>query len=442
MYKNIPKSPSAVKAVSSGFIQSFSTLAKAIDSAKFSRLANMLSKSLLLAGYGLSSLAFPFPFPHAKRALYISDNDGTDNHVIAASLSTETGLLSDSVMYSTGGKGLYGTMSQDAVVVEDEYLFVTNAGDNTLSVFKIDPLNPTHLRLLGKPAATNGHTPQTVAYSSAHNMACVANAGDKAGVQCYNVDPFRGLTALPFYLDIPQTQNFDPTQGPPGTLSIVGDIRFNPSATHLYAVVRSNGGRPGLLYAWPVSRFGQHISQTPTNSTLPELPFAFSLNFLGSDSKLFITTPHGDSPGSAIIDLSSSGAVQKTTTVNIAGQEAACWASYDPSRNRVFVIDSSIPTITLVDANTEKATQQFNFSTPALGGLDNRIDRDMFYLLTDPFDPIAGKIIAPPQVLVYNISGSQTPKQVQSYDILKVEGGNGTWPGEMGLAIYPAPKYT
>lgn len=81
----------------------------------------MLCQSLLLAGYCLTAVsAFPFPSPFQKRALYISDNDGTENHLLAASISNANGQLSDPVIYKTGGKGLYGTMSQDAVVVEDE----------------------------------------------------------------------------------------------------------------------------------------------------------------------------------------------------------------------------------------------------------------------------------------------------------------------------------
>lgn len=267
------------------------------------------------------------------------------------------------------------------------------------------------------------------------------NAGDVAGVACFNVDPFRGLIPLPFFLDIPQTQNFDPTPGPPGTLSIVGDIRFNPSSTHLFAVVRSNGGNPGLLYSWPVLSGGRSFGKTPANSTLEDMPFVFSLNFLGSDSKLFVTNPHGHFPGSAILDLTKTGAVKNATIVTIPGQEAACWAAYDPSRNRMFVIDSSIATVTIVDVESRKATSQFNFSTPALGGLDSRIDRDYFYMLTDPFDYVAGKIVAPPQVTVWDIANGNTPQLKQSFNMYTAE-KNGSYPGEMGLAIYPAPRFT
>lgn len=50
-----------------------------------------------------------------------------------------------------------------------KYLFTTNAGSNTLSVFTIDPRDPLHPRLIGKPAATLGHIPVSVAYSQRLN---------------------------------------------------------------------------------------------------------------------------------------------------------------------------------------------------------------------------------------------------------------------------------
>ena len=85
----------------------------------FQEIVNMLRQSLALASCCLAAVS-AFPFPFSKRALYITDNDPTGNHVNAAKISSETGLLSDSVIVPTGGKGLYGTMSQDSVVVAED----------------------------------------------------------------------------------------------------------------------------------------------------------------------------------------------------------------------------------------------------------------------------------------------------------------------------------
>ena len=46
-----------------------------------------------------------------------------------------------------------------------QFLFVTNAGDDTLSMFVIDAANPEHPSLVGKPVPTLGETPISVAYS-------------------------------------------------------------------------------------------------------------------------------------------------------------------------------------------------------------------------------------------------------------------------------------
>ena len=47
-----------------------------------------------------------------------------------------------------------------------KFIFTINAGDETLSLFVIDPTNPTHPSLVGTPAPTLGETPISVAYSS------------------------------------------------------------------------------------------------------------------------------------------------------------------------------------------------------------------------------------------------------------------------------------
>lgn len=56
-------------------------------------------------------------------------------------------------------------MYAGAVDNDAQYLFVTNAGSNTLSLLRINPHDPQHPTLIGNPAPTLGETPVSVTYS-------------------------------------------------------------------------------------------------------------------------------------------------------------------------------------------------------------------------------------------------------------------------------------
>lgn len=124
----------------------------------------------------------------ALRAAYFLDNDPSGASVVSLSILSN-GTLSNPVRASTEGNGSWAKwivsnppppdntgfagpdslFSADAIVVSGNFLFVVNAGSNTLSMFTIDPSNPQHLTLVGAPASTLGDFPMSVAYSEKLN---------------------------------------------------------------------------------------------------------------------------------------------------------------------------------------------------------------------------------------------------------------------------------
>lgn len=74
-------------------------------------------------------------------------------------------------------------------------MVAVNPGSNTISLFIIDPADPTKLTLLGAPADTLGEFPMSVTISTKLKQACVANSGAKAGIACFSISA-KGLTAL------------------------------------------------------------------------------------------------------------------------------------------------------------------------------------------------------------------------------------------------------
>jgi hypothetical protein len=235
---------------------------------------------------------------------------------------------------------------------------------------------------------------------------------------------------------IPQTENSDPTMPPAGPLILGMDITFNPSSTALFVTIRSNGGQPGLIYAWAVAR-GQ-VGLEPVVSSLPGIVFPFSLNFLSSDSRLLITNPHFNSQGAAILDISPSLEASEAKNITVPGQIASCWVAYAPVFGSAFLIDAARNIITTLNLKTDNATQQFEFPTPVGGAFDTKVDRNWLYTLTDPFSISTGSLTASPQIVVFNISPitfGGIPQQVQSFDIFNAIG---TIPDLMGLALYPS----
>lgn len=51
-------------------------------------------------------------------------------------------------------------------------------------MFKINPNNPTNLKMVGSPVCSGGEFPMSIAVSEDKNMVCVLNGGVKNGVSC------------------------------------------------------------------------------------------------------------------------------------------------------------------------------------------------------------------------------------------------------------------
>ncbi|KAL8706557.1 MAG: hypothetical protein Q9201_000430 [Fulgogasparrea decipioides] len=400
----------------------------------------MISSAFLilsLLSFGIAILSDDYrPFRNYRRAAYFQDNDPAGSSIVALEIEPRNGTLSSSVRTSTGGKGLAGlvAVSQDSVVVSQDYLFATNAGDNTLSLFLINPNDPLHPKLVGTPAPTLGQTPVSVAYSPQHRIACAVNGGSEAGVACFGVSRKRGLILLGSIRTINQTENLDPTPPPAGPLVLTSDIVFNPSSTALFVTVRSNGLNPGLLYAFAVDRATGAVSQNPVVTSLTDLPLLFSINFLDSDRRMIVTNPHRASPGAAVLNIdypSLKASVEKIIT--IPGQKASCWVAYTPEYSKsAYVVDAGQPNITVVDPRTDEVKNVIGIETdsPGDGGFDTHIDRKWLYLLT--------KSPSAPKVEVFAIeSGGTGLLSVQSFDIF---GAVGRIPGWMGLAIWPSSR--
>ncbi|KAI4100785.1 MAG: hypothetical protein L6R37_005277 [Teloschistes peruensis] len=376
----------------------------------------------LLVHLGISS---PANY-HRTRAAYFQDNDPNGNFIVALKIDENDGTVSSPVRTSTGGKGLAGLLaiSQDSVVVWQDFLFTTNAGDNTLSMFWINPNDPLHPQLVGQPAPTLGQTPVSVAYSPQHRMACATNGGSQSGVACFTVSRRRGLIPRGPLLEIPRIL--------PAAMVSTADIVFNPSSTALFVSVGSIGQQPGQIYAFAVDRFTGAVSNNPVVTSVPSLTFVFSMNFLGSDQRLIVTNPVRNATGAAVFDIQYPS-LKATLETNIAipNSIASCWVTYVPQFSRyAYIIDAAQPEITAFDPRIDqvKDVTTYPLNSTGTGGVDTRIDRQWLYLLTS--DPNAPKL----DVFAVQQEGPGL-KMIQSFDIFSSIGVIPSW---MGLGIWPS----
>ena len=276
----------------------------------------------------------------ASGAVYFQTNDPAGNHIIVHSIGSN-GIVSFQSAVSTGGQGGAKTpgrpdalFSQSSVIVGGTYLYAVNAGSNSIATFKIDPLSPTTITLLGT-VASGGEFPIALAHSAAKALVCALNGGARNGVQCFGVSS-RGLSPIPssFHdLGVPQTT---PPDGPAGSLS---DIAFSPDSSLLYVAVKGNPatGAAGFIATYKVRGSRLMATLGPATRTVPQgsaLPF--SLTPVPGSRTVLYTDP---ASGYGLASFASDGSLSASAIYPVPGQRANCWSQYSPATGSFFLSD-------------------------------------------------------------------------------------------------------
>jgi len=315
-------------------------------------------------------------------AVYFMTNDAKGNFIVTSAIGTDGKITPTNAVY-TGGKGGHGAaasgdagpdplFTQDSVKVGNNFLFAVNAGSNSLSMFKINDLQPTELSLVGMPVDTQGDFPVAVAFSSKMNLACVVNGGAADGVACFNVDANKGLVPAPNTnrpLNLNQTT---PPTGPPNTVS---DIIFSEDDTKLFVSVKGIPPTPGRISAFDVNP-DCSLSETSVDSTPSQggvVPFSMT-NIPGKNAVLNTDA----AVGFAVYDFSQgANATATSTIVPIEGQGATCWSNFSPKTGTFFLTDIITSTVTEVQVDDNLAgsiVKQYPL-TAGSGTIDNAIPR-------------------------------------------------------------------
>lgn len=299
-------------------------------------------------------------------------------------------------------------------MVRGNHLFTVNAGSSTLSRFYIPKNDPLHPQLVGKPVSTVGQFPNTVAYSEKNQLACVANTGSKAGVQCFRAPDCGQLEPVGDFMPLPLNQT-TPPMGPPNT---VADIVFNPSESALFVTIKGDGTGKGHIFAYPVKDGA--VDPKPVISRPKELLLDFSLTFL-SDSAAVITDP---AYGASRLSISSNFSVSVNNRVEIPGQMASCWSVYSPEFKAVYILDGATPDVTTLEPETGNIKYVIPGDKRGKGAFDAIADRSSLYVLQSS-----------PAIAVFDLEGSggKAKPSVSQYLDLSSLGERAPW---IGMAVY------
>ncbi|KAI0028784.1 hypothetical protein K488DRAFT_73507 [Vararia minispora EC-137] len=308
----------------------------------------------------------------------------TGNTVVSTNINVD-GTLTLAKFYSTGGFGQHGNdgvngsdplFSQGSLQVNPAtgLLGVVNSGSNTVSLFHIDPKEPSTLTQVGSSVATGGEFPVSLSFNDVGNMLCVLNAGFVNGIQCYGVDAKTGLSLIPGSW---RPLNMNVTTPPAGPLGTASQVIFTADQQNVIAAIKGNpkANITGYLASWSLN--GTALSSAYTRVELPAGAGApFSIGSIPGQNALFSTDA---AVGAAVYDLSggpaSAFASPATKVLAIPGQKAICWQAYSNVTKNFYVTDFLSSTITEVNVSsnlTASMVKQYD-TLPGAAPVDNGV---------------------------------------------------------------------
>uniref|UniRef100_L7IVV1 3-carboxymuconate cyclase n=1 Tax=Pyricularia oryzae (strain P131) TaxID=1143193 RepID=L7IVV1_PYRO1 len=402
----------------------------------------MRASTTLLLALVAQAIASPCPKGCGKnkakaaknaKAIYVLSNEKA-NAVVAMPIGKD-GMVGKPVSTATGGEGATGVddkgqpavpdalFSQSAVTVAGKNLFAVNPGSNTLTMFAIDPKDPTKLAMVGKPAAIPGEFPVTVGASSKNKMACVGTSGAKAGISCASFSD-KGLGKMDALrpIDLGQTT---PPKGPTNTVS---QVFFSRDQKTLFSTVKGDPptNKDGFIASFPVAAAaaaGQAAKvDSKMNKATPDgTKVLFGATTIPGSKDLFVT----DAAFGAVV-LAMDQKTQSASTVKgkgeVDGQKATCWATVSPATGTAFVTDVGSNRLVEMSTKDAKVLNTVELTNGDPGLIDLQAAGSFVYALSP------GNGTTPAAVTVVD---AKSRKQVQHVQMdAKLAGKN-----SMGLAM-------
>lgn len=298
----------------------------------------------------------------APRALYFQSNQVANSIVALPISSNETVMQGTTTSTRGAGANSINSMtmepagpdalaSQGAVTVVDnvrrpiptmqncrtddsspQMLFAVNAGSDSLSMFEIDRKDPTCLTLIGKPMATGGKFPVSVAVSRKMNVACVGHSGTVAGISCARFSTQGGLESF----DPIRAFDLGQSDPPLGPLNTVSQTFFTDDEKTLITMVKGDPSVNKTGFISTFSTIGGKVSTQGAQIPPKGTGVLFGTKQIPGTSTMLVTDASFGYILSSVNDLAA-----PLARTAIDGQMATCWATIS-SKTRTGV---SLPSL-------------------------------------------------------------------------------------------------
>jgi 6-phosphogluconolactonase (cycloisomerase 2 family) len=260
---------------------------------------------------------------YADTTLYTSSNGAADNAVIAIEQAPD-GALAIVATYPTGGTGTGGGLgNQGAIAVDDDFLFVINAGSNEVSAFR---RLASSLELVGT-VPSGGLRPVSVTVD--RDVVYVVNAGSD------NIAGFR----------VAESGALSPIPGSTRPLSGSGtgaaQIGFSKDGRVLVVTERATNN----VSTWEVGRDGVpgpgRVFASPGAT-----PFGFTFT---KGRRLLVSEAAGGAAGASSVSswrVSPDGTLTVLDPVVPTLQSAACWVAVTPDGRFAYTTNTASGSLT------------------------------------------------------------------------------------------------
>jgi 6-phosphogluconolactonase len=277
----------------------------------------LLMLSMLFANFGTALAS-----NEAPGAVYVQTNQSAGNSIAIFNRATD-GSLTLSAMVPTGGLGTgAGLGSEGSVVLSNDgrWLFVTNAGSNEISSFRVDANGIA----LADKVASGGTLPISLAIYK--NMLYVLNAGGSGNITGFTVDPFGKLVSLAGSTRPLSNNNVGAAPGP-------AQVSFSPDGRTLVVTEKASS----MIDTYAIGKDGMASGPT-VNPSSGITPFGFAFTQQGA---LVVSEAFG---GATLASAVSSynvvnGGLSVVSASVPTGQTAACWIAV--SKNGKFAYSTN-----------------------------------------------------------------------------------------------------
>jgi 6-phosphogluconolactonase (cycloisomerase 2 family) len=325
------KNESKVKSAQLVNPQEDTSASKRIDCHRFLNQVSCVRTITPVLALALASQLAPriYAQPANNHAVFAMTNSVVGNQIIAYSRSPN-GSLVEQNQYATGGRGSGGTIdplaSQGSLTLSQDrsLLFAVNAGDGTISVFRVNGANLQFVQVV----SSGGSAP--VALAQHGNLVYVINSAGNSNVVGFNLDALGQLVMIPNSIRYLSATNTFPSS-----------LAFSPDGRFLLLTEKATNN----IDVFSVNGDGSLSQPTFTPDPVPGL---FDVVFSPNGAALILQT--GGSTTSSASSVSSylvqAGSTLSPVTASVPTLGTfACWIALTPDGQFAYVSNTISATI-------------------------------------------------------------------------------------------------